>query len=303
METQEYWDNYWQQGHVTSFGNEINGTYSGAIKHFWQRYLGESKPHTRLLDMCSGNGALPLLFLQFQPKLSIVATDLAQLDEPKLEQQIKTRYPDCNVEFKSRIDCTAPNLQGQKFDIVTSQFGIEYAPLEQVIPAAYNLLNEQGTLAIITHVYDSRFIKQNTVSWQFVAAVQKSGLTNVLRERIAAAGKPPSEQIRLSNQLQKVAAELKALSSVEYGLINIDGFIKMSLGIQDNDKLTNLIELFDNEMSNYHARLSELVKASRDEEQLAEIEKLASNCGFTLQQSHRVSDQTGILGHGFVFVK
>ncbi|MBU2883481.1 class I SAM-dependent methyltransferase [Psychrosphaera sp. B3R10] len=303
MQTQKYWDNYWQQGHITSFGNEIMGTYSGAIKHFWQRYLGDTQPNTRLLDMCSGNGALPMLFLQFQPKLSIVATDLAQLDEAKLEQQVKRQFPACEIEFKSRVDCTAPNLNGDKFDIVTSQFGIEYAPLEQVIPAAYDLLNKHGKFAIITHVYDSRFIKQNTVSWAFVGEVRKSGLTDILRAQIALEDNNSPEKVRVSHQLQKVTANLKAFDNVEYGLLNIDGFIQMSLGMQDSNKLEQLIALFDNEMLNYHSRLSELVKASRTEEQLSEIVTMASNCGFTLQQSHRVQDQTGILGHGFVFIK
>ena len=54
------WSSYWAQGALHSCTGSFDARYSGAIGAFWDAVVAEIPPGSRVLDLATGNGALPL---------------------------------------------------------------------------------------------------------------------------------------------------------------------------------------------------------------------------------------------------
>lgn len=57
----QHWSNYWQQGHITSFGQSFSGNYTGVLKEVWQDIIVNLPDNFAVLDLATGNGAIPQL--------------------------------------------------------------------------------------------------------------------------------------------------------------------------------------------------------------------------------------------------
>ena len=58
---QERWNRYWEHGFVTSCSGAFSGNYEGTLKTVWERFVAECPPGSRVLDICTGNGAIAMI--------------------------------------------------------------------------------------------------------------------------------------------------------------------------------------------------------------------------------------------------
>jgi SAM-dependent methyltransferase len=71
-------------------------------------------------------------------------------------------------------DARSIPLQSETFDIVTSQFGVEYAGVEAIEEAA-RLLAPGGCLALVLHIREGRIHGECAASLDAITRVQESG--------------------------------------------------------------------------------------------------------------------------------
>lgn len=55
------WDHYWRDGRLASCGGEGGAGYQTAIARGWREFFAGLANGSRILDVCSGNGAIALL--------------------------------------------------------------------------------------------------------------------------------------------------------------------------------------------------------------------------------------------------
>lgn len=302
MRSQEYWDNYWQQGHITSFASEIDGTYGGEIKRFWQQALAPLKGQSKILDLCSGNGALPLLFLEVDPTLNIVATDLAKLDEPSLVSNIQKSFPQAAIEFRSRVDCTALPFGESEFDVVTSQFGFEYTETHRVLTEVDRVLKPNGLFIAVMHCHESRFIQQNSQSLALLDKMFTSDFFPALVEFIEAVetnNKPKEKYAEVNRQ----SSMLYSFDKTEFELMNVGQFLQVLMSNVETGKGKGLYQLFYDDMDNYRKRLTELVKAAQTEHDIDKMLAFSASIGFDVIESSKLLDTDGVLGQQLVLRK
>ncbi|MEP1552372.1 class I SAM-dependent methyltransferase, partial [Paraglaciecola sp.] len=130
----DYWSQYWKQGHLTSFGEEIKGNYQGLLADTWKTYFKSTGDTASILDIGTGNGALLALARDVYKNSCLVGIDSATLS---ITQELAV---DSKITFYSNIKAESLPFDDAKFDVGVSQFGIEYSNLFLAIPELSRVL-------------------------------------------------------------------------------------------------------------------------------------------------------------------
>ena len=156
-ERKQAWSSYWAGGALHSCIGSYAGNYVGAIGDFWQARFGGLRVGSRVLDLATGNGALPL-FLQertgAEGGVRIDAVDLAEVAPPWLQP---SRHP--GITFHTGVAMEDLPFIDQSFDLVVSQFGLEYAQWPQALHEILRVGKPDGSVALVMHHADSVLVK------------------------------------------------------------------------------------------------------------------------------------------------
>lgn len=144
------WSEYWAAGGLHSCVGSFDSDYSGAIGQFWQRVFASLPAGSRrVLDLATGNGALPRLLWQRlggEPGLQVDAVDLATVSPGWLPAAARDL-----LRFHSGVSMERLPFADAQFDLVTSQYGFEYADRDAALAEALRVLKPGGYLALVVH--------------------------------------------------------------------------------------------------------------------------------------------------------
>jgi ubiquinone/menaquinone biosynthesis C-methylase UbiE len=136
-----YWDHYWQTGQASCCDDRISPSAAEAVESVWRRAFGALPAGARALDLCTGNGAVLEIGTASAPGIVGVGVDAASI-RPALQED--------GIEFV-RAEADKLPLADDSFDIVTSQFGIEYTPVEQSVAEVGRVLAPGGSACLVIH--------------------------------------------------------------------------------------------------------------------------------------------------------
>lgn len=156
-ERKQAWSSYWAGGALHSCIGSYTGNYAGAIGDFWQARFQRLRKGDRVLDLATGNGALPLLLQErmgVEGRIRIDAVDLAEVAPPWLKP---SRHP--GIAFHTGVAMEDLPFMDQSFDLVVSQFGLEYARWPQALHEILRVGKPEGSVAIVMHHADSVLVK------------------------------------------------------------------------------------------------------------------------------------------------
>jgi SAM-dependent methyltransferase len=176
----EYWVNEGASGEV--FVNK-DGEQHPQLNSYWQTQLSGLDRDARIIDLACGAGSV-FTHLGDRTRFQLYAADLST----QALQILRKRIPD-----SLNVACSVsalPFSDGQ-FDLVVSQFGIEYAG-EDAFPKAAGLIRNSGRLAVLCH-YEQGYIDHKHKGHLLGALSAKESSYIPLGERFAAAMFSPSE--------------------------------------------------------------------------------------------------------------
>lgn len=142
------WDNYWQSTSEESTFSGF-GPQSSVLKSHWRQmiehYLKNDNAGCRLLDVAAGNGTVTAQIAEIdqQNALTLYASDYSE----SACRELKTRVPEAIVFAADAANLPCSNGQ---FDLIVSQFGVEYAGFS-AIEEALRLLKDDGRLVLVMH--------------------------------------------------------------------------------------------------------------------------------------------------------
>ncbi|PWF42503.1 class I SAM-dependent methyltransferase [Massilia glaciei] len=150
------WSRYWSHGVAHSCGGSYGNRYEGALARHWRDAFGALAPGARALDIATGNGALPRLLLDFDPDgaLSCDAVDLATPAPQWLEALPAARR--ARLRFHGGVAAEALPFADAQFDLVMSQYGLEYTELARSVPEILRVLAPGGRVALVAHHREAR---------------------------------------------------------------------------------------------------------------------------------------------------
>jgi len=147
------WSRYWSSGVLHSCPGSFRDNYDGALAQFWHAQFAALKPGQRVLDVATGNGALPRLLLGVDGGAdcgcTIDAIDLATLAPAWLDRLDADRR--ARLHLHPGVLAEQLPFEDACFDLVISQYGIEYAELAVALAQVRRVLGPGGRLRLLMH--------------------------------------------------------------------------------------------------------------------------------------------------------
>lgn len=154
-----HWSAYWHAGARHSLPQDFAGNYDRELGQFWAKQFGLLSSDERMLDLCTGSGAIAMLARKQLPaSVSITAIDGAALDPAALAAiwpEESGFLKDIEFVFGCPIETITDDHVSGPFDLVSSQYGLEYCDLEVVAPIVGGWVKPGGRLVLVTHAMDS----------------------------------------------------------------------------------------------------------------------------------------------------
>lgn len=147
----EAWSRYWARGAPHSCIGTYGDRYGGTIAAFWKDVFAGLPAAARVLDVATGNGALPRLLLDScsQPGVTCDAVDIATVQLPWLASAAPAERE--RVRLQGGVDACALPFADHAFDLAVSQYGLEYTDLERSVPELLRVLVPRGGIALVLH--------------------------------------------------------------------------------------------------------------------------------------------------------
>lgn len=176
------WDTYWQGAQSDSAFNRGGATHP-LIKSFWSESLAmirERNVCNRVIDIASGSGsvieAIESEFGEGVVDISCVDISASAIDA------LTRRFPQVHG---IQSDATSIPLESGSFDLVTSQFGIEYAGVDAFAEAA-RLVDMGGCVAFLIHHRQGGIYHQCSASAEAISVIRSSQFIHLAREMFEA---------------------------------------------------------------------------------------------------------------------
>lgn len=267
-----YWSDYWKQGYITSFGQDIKGNYTGKLKNCWLEFSEKLKENSKVLDIGSGNGAL-IDLIQKNVSMDIKFTGI----DPATINLNTTKY--IKGDFLSGVYAEALPFENEHFDAVISQFALEYSDINVSVIEMLRVLKPNGLVQIICHNIDSDIVVPNIIILDSARRVKKT-MVPILSDIINAIQKNSDNEVILSASLNKLINDDKKINPHAINatlLINFYEFILKNRSID----LNKAFSLFKSELDGLIYRLEDLKSAADKNStvysllsELCEIEKV-----------------------------
>ena len=130
--------------------------YDGEVAEFWADVFSQVPAHSAVVDLCTGNGAIALLAARYSEKsgvpFAVTAVDAAQIRPEAIEKQFPAQgHLLKQIHFVPNTRVEELDLTGAGFDLVTSQYGLEYCDWQSAADAVWTLLKPGGRLVLVCH--------------------------------------------------------------------------------------------------------------------------------------------------------
>lgn len=154
------WRDYWQSGREASCLPE-DRTNETEILARWHRFFADCADGSRILDIATGNGIVLRQALaaaaEANRRFELTGIDLARIDP-------RRHLGDAGLEsirFRGGVDAERLPFGDGEFDVVVSQYGLEYADPGRALAEAGRVLADGGRLEWLAHSPDSVVVRQN----------------------------------------------------------------------------------------------------------------------------------------------
>ena len=279
--TGDSWDAYWRNARSAA-AHQDGGPQDEVLEQFWTRLFRQVFPNLQtgasLLDIACGNGAVPRFALATATEtLTDKSIRVYGVDESAAAlQEMRKRHASLGGIAANALHLPFRNAE---FDLVSSQFGMEYAGTDVFIEVA-RVLRPGGILAAVLHLHEGGIYRECEANLQAIDGFRGSGILACFAElfrallpaRTGAADKARLETVDRQFAAAVVAAEAvlrqwgKNVASGTLLRIYTDiGHMYRRLHAYDADELFNWIEVMSRELDTYSGRMSSMLAAALDD--------------------------------------
>jgi len=301
------WDTYW---HGTG---DVGAYSSGGVNHplilaFWDAFFTDVKQNysaVKIIDIASGNGAVVeralAAFTEQYAEITCIDVSEAAISN------IRDRFPQVDGIV---TDARKIPLDSGGYDIVTSQFGVEYAGIEAINEAA-RMVAQGGQLTLMLHNQQSSIHQECEESLDAIARLQSSQFIPSAIEMFDAGFKAVRGADRgpYEAAAKKLAPAISALEDImrQYGpqvagdtisrLYNDVGQIHQKIQHYEPAEILDWLHRMDGELDAYAGRMSSMSESAIDSETFDSICESLRDQGFTVELAEplKTTDQDQIL--------
>ena len=289
------WNTYWQgTGDVGAFTS--GGASHPAIGAFWEEFFNAAKQNYEnpgLIDIASGNGAVVesalAVFDGKQNEITSLDVSAAAIEN------INNRFP--TVKGIVSDACSIPCEAGS-FELVTSQFGVEYAGQDAIFEAA-RVVADGGLLTLLLHCDSGSIHQECQQSLDAVERLQTSQFIALAIEMFdagfrAVRGADRSAYESAGKKLAPAIGELEAIMK-QYGqhvagdtiarLYNDVGQIHQRIQHFQPEDILNWLKRMDGELKAYAERMSSMSRSAINSVNFEQIKAGLEDRDFSIERA------------------
>ena len=279
MNKNQAWSLYWQNNNLESCiatGAIEDGAKLASI---WSQFAKQLTTQSTVLDLATGNGSVPINLLTAQKKLRVTGVDFANISPTKFSQNNPLL---AHVNLVPKVDIAKLPFKNTTFDVITSQFGFEYADKTLAAQEFIRVLKTLGKFLLIIHHTDSEVVKPARVKIEELMLLgEKSELFNqfecYLKDEFSLVDLEQSGKQFLAQNQGKVS---KAITGQFFN--NINSLIDLKEQLTPNTELLTLFTDMQVRIKAEQSRLTQLVSASLSVNEMADFCDMLKTLGTEL---------------------
>jgi ubiquinone/menaquinone biosynthesis C-methylase UbiE len=157
------WRDYWKSDRPSSCiaAQEMARTQ---IESWWRSYFSELPADSRVLDIATGNGVVLAHAVQAAEdrniRFDLTGVDLADIDPVRYLSTPPAGLRE--ARFMGGVAAESLPFAAESFDVVVSQYGLEYADLEKALSEVERVLRGGGRVRWLAHSEESEVVRQNS---------------------------------------------------------------------------------------------------------------------------------------------
>jgi ubiquinone/menaquinone biosynthesis C-methylase UbiE len=282
------WTLYWQSDHLESC--IASATDSGdEIADYWVHFARSLPPRARLIDVATGNGAVPAILVRAGLHLDITGVDKADVDPARYLADVEAVR---GVRFIGGVDLSDASALPGSYDALTSQFGLEYLPEPARARLVAHLLGSGGRFQLLLHHQDSEIVRPRRRDLDELDELfAAEGLMPAVRQFAAHGANAKDLEYLGHRHLAQASIKTNHLSG------QILAAVDRILGAHENgetDCRTRAAELHAR-VSAEAQRLQQLIDAALDQADVHRLTKTLQERGLTISRCGPLSvhDHTG----------
>jgi ubiquinone/menaquinone biosynthesis C-methylase UbiE len=277
------WESHWRKTNNAA-AYEGNATHANVLKRHWLSQIDAIELKNKsVLDLASGNGAVFDIFnnsrsFNMNQNCQYFSTDLSQ----SAMQHIQMKYKNCQA-----VRANLNNLPfiDDSFDVVTSQFGVEYAGLEAVNECC-RVLKKEGKFIGVFHYRDGALHQECNNN---VNAINELLTLNFFDEAHWVFGiKSPRNKVNSEKRFTDILASFfaltkkspKAVSGMLLRLCNDVSYMYANMQNFESASVLQWLSNMEQETNSYLYRMKAMSESSLDIEKMKNIVDIYTDNGF-----------------------
>ena len=290
------WDQFWK-GSAGAHAYSAGGSKHPVLQQFWRDQYTSSLseyPHGRMIDLCGGTGAV----LSAAEGLSVSeGTELISLDiSVSALELLVENYPYVRA---IAADAAHVPLASESMDVVSSQFGVEYAG-EQAIGEVARLPRAGGKLALVLHHSGGLIQQECTANSDAIRRLIDSNFIPMAVDMFEKAyamirGAGSSEFHAAARAFRPVFRSLEPImddhgvevaSGTVATLYNRVAEIRKDAPRYNETEVIEWLVTMGSELPGYADRMAAMCRSSRSAEQFKTLCAYLSQMNYQIQQAH-----------------
>ena len=293
------WDAYWRNARSAA-AHKDGGPQDEVLERFWLQLFGKVftslQATPRMLDIACGNGAVMRFALTArQNSGSNSDLHISGIDEsPAAVEEMCKRHP---VLCGIAADAVQLPFQDGAFDLVTSQFGMEYAGPEGFAEAA-RVTGHGGLMAAVLHLRGGGIYRECATNLDAIDGFRNCGLLDCFKGLFNAAlavqqGQDGKDLFRRADErfARSVAAAEEVLQrwgkgvadATLYRLYTDIAHMYRRFKTYEPGEVFTWIDRMSNELDTYSGRMSTMLQASLDAPELDRVTAQLTSRDFVIR--------------------
>lgn len=277
----DHWSEYWKQGFITSFGDAFKNNYQGEIKTLWQDFSLSLNKNSKILDIGTGNGAV-IELIQSVSQHDCIGIDLAKINDNVVRQ--------INGRFISNVSAEDMSFKNNSFDVVISQFALEYSNIQPSLNEIHRVLKPTGKLNLVCHKTNSIIVAPNMLILEAGLRI-KENILSELKCLVDALTRNKST-ISYQNNIEYFISSFELAKKEALEATNFPAFYQFIIKTKNID-FNEAYNLFESELNLLLLRLSELKFAAENTEAL--LLEINNNKAFSKIEIKELKDKSNNL--------
>jgi len=283
------WEDFWRSGRIVSCPTDSTQGYTGNVRIAWEEFFGALPSGARLLDVGTGNGALPLIALDVARNRSaafeVHGIDLARIDPRRVVPDGPRLFED--AVFHAGVRAEAMPFTDGYFHAVAGQYALEYTQREVALREIRRVMSAGAPARFVLHHASSIVvtIAHESLSHAHELEERAAAFTD-LREYAAAERMDANRAARLHARIMERTQLLHGLAARSKGsqlLADMLPALGKLFELRQRLPASEFAQAVDRSYRAFKAgeqRLREMIDAALDEPAMRRIADQAQDAGF-----------------------